>query len=382
MDIILVLGIILIISAFSCKATDRVGLPILVGFILIGILMGNWYKFDNMYTVVEICDLALLLTIFTGAFQTNFAEARPVLAISMVLSVVGTIITAVLSGAFAYYILRLEFYQAMLLGAVLSSTDAASVFSVLRSKQMELKNNLKSVLEVESGSNDPFAHMLTNIFLVLAAGGTQHFLSLLARNAVGLLAAVTFARVGQLFINRINLDIDGIYGVILCGIGFVIYGAANQIGANGFLAVYIGGVILGNVKLMYKGFLSRLCSAIYMLMQVMLFIVLGMLCIPSSIVAVTWHGLLFALFLFFIARPVIMLVLMKPFHHPVNEIGLVSWAGFRGASSIVFATHVLTSGLPYAEYVFSMVFFVCMMSVIIQGTFIVPIAKKLRLVDD
>ena len=383
MDTILILGIILVISALSCKTTDRIGLPVLVGFILIGILIGNWYKFENLSTVNQICNFALLLIIFTGGFQTNFAEAKHVLAVSTVLSAAGTIITALFAGAFAYYVLRLEFYQAMLLGAVISSTDAASVFSVLRSKQMDLKNNLNSVLEVESGSNDPFAHMLTTVFITLALGGSQNILILIASQIViGALSGFAFSKLGQILINRLNLDIDGVYGVLLCGTAFLTYGVAVQLGGNGFLAAYICGIIMGNSKLMYKGFLSRLYSAITMLMQIMLFIVLGMLCIPASIASVIGSGLVFALFLFFVIRPLVMFALMKPFHRTMNEIALVSWAGFRGASSIVFATYLLTAGLPYAEYVFSVVFFVCMLSVTVQGSFIVPIAKKLKLIDD
>jgi len=383
MDVILVIGIILVISALSCKTTNRAGLPILVGFILIGLLIGNWYKFENLSTVNQICNFALLLIIFTGGFQTNFTEAKHVLAVSTVLSAAGTIITALFAGAFAYYVLHLEFYQAMLLGAVISSTDAASVFSVLRSKQMDLKNNLNSVLEVESGSNDPFAHMLTTVFITLALGGSQNILLLLASQIIiGGLSGLAFSKLGQILINQLNLDIDGVYGVLLCGTAFLTYGVAVQLGGNGFLAAYICGIIMGNSKLMYKGFLSRLYSAITMLMQIMLFIVLGMLCIPSSIASVVGSGLVFALFLFFIIRPIVMFALMRPFRRTMNEIALVSWAGFRGASSIVFATYLLTAGLPYAEYVFSVVFFVCMLSVIVQGSFIVPIAKKLRLIDD
>ncbi|MCL1829263.1 MAG: potassium/proton antiporter [Oscillospiraceae bacterium] len=383
MDLILIIGIILTISALSCKTTDKIGLPVLVGFILIGVLIGNWFKFENTAGVNQICNFALLLIIFTGGFQTNFTEAGSVLAVSSVLSMAGTVLTAGLAGAFAYFVLRLEFYQAMLLGAVISSTDAASVFSVLRSKQMELKNNLNYMLEIESGSNDPFAYMLTVMFMTLASGSCQNIvLLMLLQIIVGIAAGFIFSKLGQFLINRLNVDIDGLYGALLCGTAFLIYGAAAQFGGNGFLAVYIGGIILGNGKLMYKGFLTRLFSAVSMLMQIMLFIVLGILCIPLSIAAVVGSGLLFAFFLFFIARPVIIFALMKPFRRPLNEIALVSWAGFRGASSIVFSTYLLTAGLPYAEYVFSVVFFVCMLSVIIQGTFIVPVAKLCRLVDD
>ena len=383
MSVVLIIGVIIMISAFACKMTYKIGMPVLVGFILIGIAIGNWFGFDNMNMVSNICDFALLLIIFTGGFQTDFSKAKSVLAISSVLSAAGTILTALLSGAFAYFVLHLEFYQAMLLGAVISSTDAASVFSVLRSKQIELKNNLNYVLEIESGSNDPFAYMLTTVFLTLAMGGSQNIVLLLFWQVViGVLSGVLFAKLGQLLINRFHLEIEGIYEVLLCGTAFLIYGVAYQVGGNGLLAVYIGGIIMGNSKLVHKGSLVKLYGSISMFMQILLFIILGILCIPSSVIAVMGSGLLFALFLFFIARPVLMFALMKPFRRPLNEIALVSWAGFRGASSIVFATYVLISGLPYAEYIFSVVFFVCMLSVILQGTFIVFIAKKLRLTDD
>jgi cell volume regulation protein A len=383
MNVILLFGIVLIISAWSCKPTRMIGLPILIGFIFIGILIGNWFKFDNMSNVNFICDFALLLIIFTGGFQTNFKEARPVVPVASVLSAAGTVLTAFTLGFFAYYVMRLDFYQAMLLGAVISSTDSASVFSVLRSKQLDLKNNLAPLLEIESGSNDPFAYMLTSIFLTLALGGAQNALYLLATQLfIGVIVGISFAKAGQFLINRLNVDIDGLYGVMLCGAAFLIYGVASQLGGNGFLAAYIGGIIIGNVKLVYKGSLSKLYSAVSMLMQILLFIVLGILCVPSSIVKVIWPGLLIATFLTFIARPVIIFALMKPFRRPLNDIALVSWAGFRGASSIVFATYVLIAGLPYSEYIFSVVFFVCMLSVIIQGTFITQIAKKLRLIDE
>ena len=355
----------------------------MVGFVILGMFLGNWYKFESSTTVIYICDFALLLLIFCGGFEIDYAKIKPVLAVSLVLSAAGTILTALLSGVFLYYVLGLEFYQAALLGSVISSTDSASIFSVLRSKQLDLKNNLDSVLEAESSSNDPFAHILTVVFITLARGGTQGILSLLIPQIiVGILSGLIFAKLGQLFINRINLDIDGIYGAILFGVAFIIYGAAHQFGGNGFLAVYIGGVILGNVKLVYKGYLLRLCGAVFILMQIILLIVLGMVYVSSSVRAVVGHALAFAVFLFFISRPFLTFMLMKPFNHSLKEIALVSWAGFRGVSSIVFATYAFTSGLPYSEYIFSVVFFVCMLSVIIQGTFFGFMARKLGLIED
>lgn len=382
MNLILIVGIILIISALSCKVTEKAGLPVLVGFILIGMIIGNRFDFADVSSAVKICNFALIIVIFTGGFQTDFIQAKPVLAVSALLSAAGTALTALAAGAFGYYVMRLEFSEAMLLGAVISSTDAASVFSILNSKNLNLKNNLGSLLEIESGSNDPIAYMLTVVFLAGATGAEQNTVVLLSTQIiVGILAGVVCAKLGQRFINRLNLEIDGLYFVLLCGVAFLIYGTAGALNGNGFLAVYIGGMILGNGKLVYKKFLAKLFSASSMLMQITLFIVLGILCMPSSVLAVMGSGLLFAVFLFFIARPLVVFVLMKPFGRSMKEVALVSWAGFRGASSIVFSTYLLSAGLPYAEYVFSVVFFVCMLSVISQGSLIVPLAKKLDLID-
>ncbi|MCL1832737.1 MAG: potassium/proton antiporter [Oscillospiraceae bacterium] len=389
MDIVLIFGIIFVISALSCKTANTVGLPTLVGFIAIGVVIGLFFEFEDMLIVEHICDFALLTIIFTGGFQTEFQKARPVLAMSSALSVAGTLMTAMLSAAFAYYILRLEFYQAMLLGAIISSTDVESVFSVLRSKQLDLKNNLGYVLELESGSNDPFAHILTVVFIALATGTPGVPLLFAQQILVGVASGIIIAKLGQFLINRLKVEVDSVYSVLLGGIALLTFGAASQFGGSGFLAVYVGGVIIGNGKLVHKGSLSRMYSSLSMLMQVILFIVLGVLFIPSlssleksDILRVAGVGALFASFVFFVARPLTMFVVMKTFKRPLNEIVLVSWAGFRGASSIVFVTHVLLSKLPYAEYLFSIVFFVVMLSVIVQSSFIIPIARRLKLTDD
>ena len=380
MNVILLVGIIMIIAALSCKVTDKAGLPILVGFILIGVLIGGRFQFEDISNAERICNFALLIIIFTGGFQTNFSEARPVLGISCLMSTAGTALTAFVAGAFGYYAMGLSFYEAMLLGSVLSCTDAASVFSILRSKNLSLKNNLNSVLQIESGSNDPMAYLLTVAFLTLAAGGSMSIPALLViQLAAGAAAGVTGAKLGQYVINRLNLEIEGLYTVLLVGAAFFIYGAAVQFGGNGFLAVYIGGIMMGNVKLARKKIMAGMLSSLSMLAQVGLFIILGVLCVPSAVIQVAGSGLLFAIFLLFAARPLVVFLLMKPFGRSMKEIALVSWAGFRGASSIVFATYLMSAGLPYAQFVFSVVFFVCMLSVILQGSLLPALTKALDL---
>ena len=375
-------GLILVISVLSCKITTRTGLPVLVGFILIGILIGRKFGFVDVSNAENLCNIALMFIIFTGGFQTNFSRTKSVLGVSVLLSAAGTVLTAIFAAAFAYFVLRLELHAAMLLGAVISSTDAASVFSILSSKRLNLKNKLDSVLEMESGSNDPFAYMLTVSFLAVATGGSQNVpLLLLMQVLIGAAVGFVGAKLGGLILNKLNLEINGLYTVLVCGIALFIYGAAGFLQGNGFLAVYIGGIILGNGKLMYKIYISKFYSAISMMMQIVLFIALGILWLPSYFFPTLATGLLFAFFLFFIARPLIVFLLMKPFGYKLKEIGLVSWAGFRGASSIVFSIYLLSAKLPYAELVFSIVFFVCMLSVILQGSFLTPLAKLLGLVE-
>ncbi|MDR2543140.1 MAG: potassium/proton antiporter [Treponema sp.] len=382
MSLILIFGIILIIAVLSCKITNRTGLPLLVGFILIGIFLGRNFDFVDVSNAEHICNFALLFIIFTGGFQTNFAKAKPVLGVSSLLSALGTVLTAAAAAAFAYFVFDMEFYAAMLLGAVISATDAASVFSILSTKKLNLKNKLDSVLEIESGSNDPFAYMMTVVFLTLVIGSSQNVVVMvLLQISIGAAIGIAGAKLGQLLINKLNMQINGLHAVLLGGIALFIYGMAELLQGNGFLAVYIGGIILGNSKLVYKMLLSKLFSTVSMLMQIILFIVLGILWLPLYFFPTLLPGLLFALFLFFIARPAVVFLLMKPFKFKLKEITLVSWAGFRGASSIVFATYLLSAGLPYAEYVFSMVFFVCLLSVIFQGSLIAPLAKLLGLVD-
>ena len=383
MNFILILGAVLFISVLSCKLTNKIGLPVLVGFILIGILIGQYFDFVDVKNAESLCNVALLFIIFTGGLQTDFAKAKPVLFVSTALSTLGTVLTASLAACFAYFVFGFEFYAAMLLGAVISATDAASVFSILSSKKLNLKKNLGSVLELESGSNDPIAYMLTVVFLSLAMGSTTNVALLLAMQIlIGAAVGAVLAWLGGHIINRLNLDIDGLYLILLGGLAFMIYGLSSLLGGNGFLAVYIGGMILGNGNMVYKRLLARLFGSISMLMQVMLFIVLGILFMPGAFLAAAPMGLIFAIFLFFIARPLVVFLLMKPFGYHLRDIALVSWSGFRGASSIVFSTYLLSSALPYAESIFSIVFFVCMLSVILQGSLLAPLAKRLALTND
>ncbi len=387
MDVAFIAALILLVCAISSKVLYRYGIPILVLFLAIGMLMGSeglgGIYFDNSEMAKTICNLALLFIIFSGGFDTNWKTARSVALASGVLATVGVVLTAFLVGVFAHFALGFSLLEGMLLGSIISSTDAASVFSILRSQKVSLKNNLAPMLEMESGSNDPMAYMLTVIFLGMITGeGHNVGLLLLTQILVGVLFGVLVARGALWLINRIDLEIDGLYSILVIGVALLSYSGANLLSGNGFLAVYITGLIMGNSKLIHKISLVRYFDGLSWLMQILLFMTLGLLVFPSRLISVALMGILVGAFLIFVARPLAVFLLLTIFKRPIKEQLLVSWVGFRGAASIVFATYPLSAGLPMAEEIFNIVFFVAVASVLVQGTLFIPLAKKLDLVEE
>lgn len=386
MNVVFISAVILLVCAVSSKVLYRFGIPTLILFLTIGMLMGSdgpgGIYFDNAELAENICNLALLFIIFSGGFDTNWKTARPVALASGVLASLGVVLTAFLVGIFVHLTLGFTLIEGMLLGSIISSTDYASVFSILRSQQSDLKNNLAPMLEMESGSNDPMAYMLTVIFLGLLTGESQNIgLLLLTQITVGTFFGVCVGKAAVWLINRINLDIDGLYPIMVIGVALLTFSGANLLAGNGFLAAYITGLIMGNSKLVNKVSLVRYFDGLSWLMQILLFMTLGLLVFPSQLFSVALAGILTAAFLIFVARPLVIFVLLSIFKRPAKEQLLVSWVGFRGAASIVFATYALTAGLPMAEEIFNIVFFVALVSVLLQGTLFIPIARKLNLVE-
>lgn len=387
MYILLLAAIILIVCALSSKVLYRFGIPTLIVFLAIGMLMGSdglgGIYFDNSELAKNISNMGLIFIMFYGGLGTSWKVAKPVAFASAVLATVGVVLTAFLIGIFAYFVLKFDFLESMLLGSIISSTDAASVFSILRSKKLNLKNNLASMLEMESGSNDPMAYMLTTIFVGLIIGDVQSIaLLLLTQILFGALIGILVGKVGSWLINHIKLDIDGLYSILVIGIVLLSYSIANLFKGNGFLSVYITGLILGNSKLVHKNSLVHYFDGLSWLMQILLFFTLGLLVFPSKLPNVALTGIGTALFIIFVARPLAVFCVLTFFKRSVKEQLLVSWVGFRGAASIVFATYPLTAGIAVADEIFNIVFFVALVSVMIQGTFFIPIAKKLQLVGE
>lgn len=385
MDVLLISGVILLICAVSSKVLYRYGIPTLIMFLVMGMLMGSegpgGIYFDYPELAKSMCNVGLIFIMFSGGFGTNWKTAKPVALVSGVLATVGVALTAFFIGVFAHFVLGFTFLEGMLLGSIISSTDAASVFSILRSKKLNLKNNLAPLLEMESGSNDPMAYMLTTIFLGLITGGGQRIgLLLVSQILLGALLGIIVGKGAVWLINRIKLDIDGLYPIIVISAILLSYSCANLLQGNGFLAVYITGLIMGNSRILHKISLVRFFDGLSWLMQIMLFFTLGLLVFPSHLTKVALVGIGTAAFIIFIARPLAIFGVLSIFKRSLKEKILVSWVGFRGAASIVFAIYPLTAGIPIAKEIFNIVFFVALVSVMVQGTLFIPLAKKLDLI--
>lgn len=387
LNILFIAGTMLLISVVSSKVLYKYGVPVLVIFLGMGMLMGSdgigGIYFNNPLIAEQLSNVGLLFIMFSGGFETNWKTAKPVALASTVLASVGVFFTAFLIGVFAYFVLGFSFLEGMLLGSIISSTDAASVFSILRSKNLNLKNNIAPMLEMESGSNDPMAYMLTTIFISLILGKSESiFLLLTSQILIGIAVGVVVGRLGVWIINNIKLDIDGLYYIIVMAIALISMSSANLINGNGFLAVYITGLIIGNSRIIHKINLVKYFDGISWLMQIMLFFTLGLLVFPSQLPGIAVKGLITAAFIIFIARPVTVFIILSFFKKSTKDKLLVSWVGFRGAAAIVFATYPLTQGLPIANEIFNIVFFIALVSVLVQGSFFIPIAKKLDLISE
>lgn len=387
MNILLITGLILLFCVASSKILYKYGIPVLVIFLGMGMLMGSdgigGIYFNSPSVAEQLSNIGLLFIMFSGGFETSWKTAKPVAAASIVLASLGVAMTAFLIGIFAYFVLGFSFLEGMLLGSIISSTDAASVFSILRSKNLNLKNGLAPMLEMESGSNDPMAYMLTTIFISLIVGKEQNIILLLTSQIViGLLIGLLVGKIGVWIINNIKLDIDGLYYIVVISLALISLSSSNLIGGNGFLAVYITGLIIGNSRIIHKINLVRYFDGISWLMQIMLFFTLGLLVFPSQLPEIALKGIITAAFIILVARPIAVFIILTFFKKSNKDKLLVSWVGFRGAAAIVFATYPLTEGLPIANEIFNIVFFIAVVSVLVQGTFFIPLAKKLNLISE
>ena len=377
---------------FACvlfnKVSRKLGIPTLLAFILLGMFFGSdgivKVHFDNYHFAEQICTVALIFIMFYGGAGTKIREAKSVAVKSMLLSSAGTVLTAGITGAFCYFALRISLLESFLIGAVISSTDAASVFSILRSKKLSLKYKTASMLELESGSNDPFSYMLTVVFLTLMSGdisGGKIAYLIFAQVFFGALCGVILAFAALVFFKYYHFKTNGMDSIFVVAVALVSYAIPTLIGGNGYLSAYICGIILGNKEIKNKRTIIHFFDGVTGFMQMLLFFLLGLLSFPSQFHQVALPAAAIALFLTFVARPLTVLLILSPFKCSWRQQALVSWAGLRGAASIVFAIMTVVHPAVMHNDVFHIVFFIVLFSILIQGSLIPFMAKMLHMID-
>jgi potassium/hydrogen antiporter len=385
-NILLIGSILLFVSIIAGKTSYRFGFPTLVLFLLIGMLAGSegvgGIYFDDPKLTQYIGVICLCFILFSGGLDTDWKSIRPVMWYGFSLSTFGVLFTAIVLGVFVWVVTDFTIYEGLLLGAIVSSTDAAAVFSILRSKSIALKSNLRPTLEFESGSNDPMAYFLTIALLGMVVNQDQDLIMILPmflkQMIIGALAGLLFAKASVFLINRIKLVFEGLYPVLAIAIMFMTFSAADVLRGNGFLAVYLCAVYLGNHDFIHKKTILKMFDATAWLMQIILFLTLGLLVFPSQVVQVAGIGLVISIFLILVARPVSVFLSLLPFRIRPRKKIYIAWVGLRGAVPIVFATFPLIAGIDKSEMIFNIVFFVSVTSVLIQGTTLSVFARWLR----
>jgi cell volume regulation protein A len=394
--ILLGAALLLLLSIVSSKVSSRLGIPALLLFLVIGMLAGSegpgGIYFDNAWVAQFLGVAALVCILFAGGLDTGLDGIRPVLGMGLALSTVGVLISAALIAWFANAILGWTLLEGLLLGAIVSSTDAAAVFAVLRARGIRLKSGLGSLIEMESGTNDPMAVFLTVGVTGLITHGVRDdswvglassLLGLLPEFALEMLLGSVLGYVlglGIVFlINRLSLDYDGLYPVLTLSLMLLVYGGVATVHGNGFLAVYVAGLVVGSGNFEHKQSLTRFHDGLAWLMQIAMFLTLGLLVFPSHVVPVLGAGVVVALFLMFLARPVSVFASLLFARLGWREKVFVSWVGLRGAVPIILATFPLLAGAPKAYTIFNLVFFIVLFSVLLQGTSLGLVARLLKI---
>ena len=391
-NIILVGSIIMLFAIIAAKSSTRFGTPTLLIFLIVGMLFGSdgfGIQFNNAVTVQFIGMLALSVILFSGGMETDFKEIKPVATQGVLLATLGVLLTAMLTGFFIYFIsgvfhVQLSLPESFLLASVMSSTDSASVFSILRSKKQGLRQNLRPLLELESGSNDPMAYILTIILIQTISQSQidiwQSVATFCIQMSVGAVAGYLLGHAAVYVLNHINLSNKSLYSVLLLSLVYLIFSLTDLIGGNGYLAVYIAGLVVGNRKMVYRKSLTTFFDGYTWLFQIVMFISLGLLVNPHEMIDVIETGLLVGVFMIVAARPISVFLCLLPFRNITTKGKLyISWVGLRGAVPIIFATYPLVAGIDHAGMIFNTVFFITIISLLVQGTTVSSMANVLGL---
>lgn len=394
-NILLTGSILIFISILISKTGYRFGIPTLLLFLLVGMLFGSdglGLQFNSAEDAQFIGMIALSIILFTGGMDTKYSDIRPVLKQGILLSTVGVLLTTLLTGLFIFYIsgwddtnIELSLMASLLLAATMSSTDSASVFNLLRSQKMNLKENLRPMLELESGSNDPMAYMLTIVLIqVLSSGGALStgllLRDLLVQFLIGGAVGYSMGRLMSWLINRIGLSNSSLYSILLLSMVFMTFTATDLLKGNGYLAVYISGIVTGNAKLVHRKEINTFMDGLTWLFQIIMFITLGLLVNPHELLDTAAVALLIGGFMIVVARPVSVFACLLPFRNfSVRARLFVSWVGLRGAVPIIFATYPVITNIADSHRLFNIVFFITLLSLIVQGMTISSVARWLKL---
>lgn len=392
---LLFFSILIFLSIMVGRIGSRIGIPGLVLFIGIGMAFGVdglGIKFDNMKLAEGIGTVALCIILFSGGMNTKFNEIKPIIGRGVSLATIGVLITAISTGFFVWWIYRelvpaagIGLMTAFLLASVMSSTDSAAVFSILSTSNVRLKNNLKPTLEFESGSNDPMAYMLTiTLISLIKEGGDPDILhviwTIVLQLTIGGLVGFFVGKLAVRFLNNIKINNEVYYPISVLTFCIFIFSSTYFVHGNGFLAVYIGGLIIGNSKFVTKRTTIKLFDAVSWLSQMVMFLTLGLLVNPAELLPIAVPALIVGLFIIIVARPMSVFISLAPFKKvTIKDKLFISWVGLRGAVPIIFAILPLTAGVPHARFIFNVVFFITLLSVLLQGTLLTTVARWLDL---
>ena len=379
--VLLILSILFFASILAGRAGSRFGVPALLLFLGVGMLFGSdglGIHFDNIKLAHMIGTVALSAILFSGGLDTKIEDIKPVLGPGVTLATLGVLLTAVITGLTLYLLidprLGLGVMGCLLLASTMSSTDSASVFSILRGKGLHLKHNLRPTLELESGANDPMAYVLTTTFITLVLqGGEPHYgnalLVLLLQLLIGAVAGWCFGKGLVWIINRINMDNQALYPILVLSGCFFVFAATYYLHGNSYLAVYVAGLVVGNSRFVHKRSTRSFFDGVSWIAQLSMFLTLGLLVNPSELREVWVPGLIISLVMIFVSRPLAVFVSLSPFRsYTFRDRLLVSWVGLRGAVPIIFAILCRASDVPHSDVMFNIVFLCTLVSLVVQGT--------------
>ena len=383
-----IFGTLLIAGATLSRTLERAGIPVALLFLVLGMLAGEdgllGIPYEDYRFSFIAGTIALVLIVFDGGFNTSYKAIKSGRWPALMLATLGVLLTAGLVAGFARLI-GLTWSEAILLGAVVSSTDAATVFAVMRGSGLSLSKRVGTTLELESGLNDAVAVVLTITATAAVKSGEAPSIAIAwgvpLQLVVGLLSGMALGYLGRILLNRVRLSTGGLFAVLTLGLALFSFGIATSLGGSGFLAVFVTAAVLGNGKIPYHSGLRRIHDAVAWLSQVSMFLMLGFLVFPTRVLSVAFEGLLLAAFLAIVARPLAVLVCLAPFRYPWREIGYIGWVGLRGAVPIILATYPVLVGVGSAERVFDIVFFLVVVNALLPGATIRLVTRKLGLED-